>query len=95
MRRIGGGAVARSESFEKAQGRVRATLGRNVRELRLSVGLSQEDLADRAGTRRAFISDIERGETNATLDSIVRIARVLGVEAHALLTPRPKSSSVE
>jgi transcriptional regulator with XRE-family HTH domain len=82
--------VARSESFEKAQGRVRATLGRNVRELRLSLGLSQADLADRAGTRRAFISDIERGETNATLESIVRISLVLRVDAHELLKPRPE-----
>jgi transcriptional regulator with XRE-family HTH domain len=95
MRRIGGGAVARSESFKKAQARVRATLGRNVRERRLSLGLSQADLADRAETRRALISDIERGETNATLDSIVRIALVLRVDAHELLKPPPKPESAE
>jgi transcriptional regulator with XRE-family HTH domain len=86
--------VARTESFEKAQKRVRATLGRNVRELRLSLGLSQADLADRAETRRALISDFERGETNATLDSLVRIALVLGVDPHDLLKPRPKSGAV-
>ncbi|WP_426532771.1 helix-turn-helix domain-containing protein [Bradyrhizobium sp. McL0615] len=93
LRRIRGEAVARSESFEKAQRRVKATLGRNVRELRLSLGLSQADLADRAETRRALISDVERGETNATLDSVVRIALVLGVHPHELLKPRPKSES--
>jgi transcriptional regulator with XRE-family HTH domain len=86
--------VARSESFEKAQRRVKATLGRNVRELRLSLSLSQADLADRAETRRALISDVERAETNATLESLVRIALVLGVDPHELLKPRPKSKSV-
>ncbi|MGY4432723.1 transcriptional regulator with XRE-family HTH domain [Bradyrhizobium sp. F1.13.1] len=87
--------MARFESFEKVQGRVRAALGRNVRELRLSLRLSQADLADRAGTRRALVSDIERGETNATLDTIVRIARVLRVEAHQLLNPQSRSETEE
>ncbi|MBR0950333.1 helix-turn-helix domain-containing protein [Bradyrhizobium canariense] len=77
--------MARFESFERVQARVRTTLGRNVRELRLAVGLSQGELAERAGTRRALISDIERGETNATLDTIVRIALALRVETHELL----------
>ncbi|MCK1604978.1 helix-turn-helix transcriptional regulator [Bradyrhizobium sp. 155] len=87
--------MARFESFEKVQGRVRAALGRNVRELRLSLRLSQAHLADRAGTRRALVSDIERGETNATLDTIVRIARVLRVEAHQLLNPQSRSETEE
>jgi ribosome-binding protein aMBF1 (putative translation factor) len=92
LRRIRGEAVARTESFDKAQGRVKATLGRNVRELRLSLGLSQADLADRAETRRALISDVERGETNATLESLVRIALVLGVDPHELLKPKSESA---
>jgi transcriptional regulator with XRE-family HTH domain len=86
--------VAQSESFERAQRRLRAALGGNVRELRLSLGLSQADLAVRAKTRRAFISDIERSATNATLDSVVRIALVLGVRPHELLKPRPNAEPV-
>nr|WP_249812106.1 helix-turn-helix transcriptional regulator [Bradyrhizobium sp. 188] len=70
-------------------------MGRNVRDLRLSLRLSQADLADRAGIRRALVSDIERGETNATLDTIVRIARVLRVEAHELLEPQSRSKTDE
>jgi transcriptional regulator with XRE-family HTH domain len=42
--------------------------------------MSQEELADEAETRRALISQIERGEANPTLDSIVKIATALGVE---------------
>lgn len=77
-----------SDTFERAQRRLRATLGRNVRELRLSLSMTQSDLADRAEIRRALISDIERGETNPTLDSILRVAIVLGVEPAELLKPR-------
>lgn len=42
--------------------------------------MSQADLADRTETRQALISEIERGEANPTLDSILRIATALGVE---------------
>ena len=76
------------ESFAKVQRRLRATLGRNVRKLRLSLGMTQSDLADRAEIRPALISDIERGETNATLDSVVRIAMALGIEPAELFKPR-------
>lgn len=76
-----------SESFTRVESRVRATLGRNVRRLRLSLQMTQLDLADRAKIRRALISDIERGETNATLDSVVRIAIALSVEVAELFKP--------
>ncbi|MGY3532188.1 helix-turn-helix transcriptional regulator [Bradyrhizobium sp. USDA 4452] len=80
--------MAASESFERAQRRLRAALGRNVRKLRLSLRMTQAELADRAESRRALISDIERGEANPTLDSVLRIAMALGVEASKLLKPR-------
>lgn len=76
------------ESFAKVQRHLRSTLGRNVRKLRLSLGMTQSDLADRAEIRRALISDLERGETNATLDTVVRIAMALGVEPAELFKPR-------
>jgi transcriptional regulator with XRE-family HTH domain len=50
--------------------------------------MTQADLADRAESRRALISDIERGEANPTLDSVLRIAVALGVEPAELLNPR-------
>jgi transcriptional regulator with XRE-family HTH domain len=80
--------VTKPESFVKAQRRLRAALGRNVRELRLSFRMTQADLADRAESRRALISDIERGEANPTLDSLSRIAVALDVEPAELLNPR-------
>ena len=83
--RICGEAVAESESFARVQRRVRASLGRKVKDLRLSLEMTQTDLADEAEIRRALVSDIERGKANPTLDSIVRLATALGVEAAELL----------
>ncbi|MGY3532219.1 transcriptional regulator with XRE-family HTH domain [Bradyrhizobium sp. USDA 4452] len=50
--------------------------------------MTQAELAERAESRRALISDIERGEANPTLDSVLRIAMALGVEASKLLKAR-------
>jgi transcriptional regulator with XRE-family HTH domain len=80
--------VIESEAFARVQRRLRATLGRNVRNLRLSQRMTQADLADLAESRRALISDIERGEANPTLESLLRIAVALGVKPAELLNPR-------
>ena len=48
--------------------------------------MSQTDLAEDAGIRRALVSDIERRAANPTLESIVRIATALGVEPADLLS---------
>ena len=63
-------------------------LGRKVRGMRLSLNMSQAVLADEAKTRRALISEIERGEANPTLDSILSIAIALGVEPTELFESR-------
>jgi transcriptional regulator with XRE-family HTH domain len=76
--------VSQSESFARAQRRVRTTLGRRVKDLRLSLKMTQADLAEEAEIRRALVIEIERGGANPTLDSIIRIATALGVESAEL-----------
>jgi len=49
------------------------------------LGLSQEELADRANIHRTYIGGIERGERNPTLTMIQRIAVALGVTPGTLL----------
>lgn len=48
--------------------------GQAVRKVRLEQGISQEELADRCGLHRTYISDIELGKRNLSLENIERIA---------------------
>ncbi|GAA2910600.1 transcriptional regulator with XRE-family HTH domain [Microbacterium keratanolyticum] len=64
----------------------RAAFGARVRELRTERGWSQEGFAHRAELDRTYVSGIERGTRNPTLDIIYRLAQALGVPAADLLT---------
>lgn len=66
----------------------RAAFGARVRELRTGHGWSQEDFAHRANLDRTYVSGIERGTRNPTLDIIHRLAQALDVPAAALLLER-------
>ena len=59
--------------------------GDNVREERNNQGISQEELAYRAGLHRTYIGMIERAEKNITLINIEKIAIALKVEIKALI----------
>ena len=54
-----------------------AALGEAVRQLREQAGLSQEALADRAGTDLTQLGGVERGTRNATYEYLVRLAKSL------------------
>ena len=62
------------------------TFGRAVRELRLEQNLSQEALGERGGLHRNYVGMIERGETNPTLEMILRVSRALGIRASAIVS---------
>lgn len=55
-------------------------LGNRVREARELARLSQEKLGELAGVHRTYIGHLERGEVNATLYSIVRVAVALELD---------------
>ena len=56
-----------------------------MRKLRLGRGWSQDVLADRSGLHRAHIGEIERGETNMTLQTLKTLADTFGVRLTDLL----------
>ncbi|HET7486537.1 MAG TPA: helix-turn-helix transcriptional regulator [Acidimicrobiales bacterium] len=62
----------------------RATFGQRVRVLRQDRGLSQEQLAERSGLHRTYVSSLERGQRNVGLDNILRLAAALEVPAAEL-----------
>lgn len=53
--------------------------GKTVMRLRKEKGLSQEDLAFRAGIKRSYMGVIERGEKSPSIDTIMKVAKGLGV----------------
>jgi len=59
--------------------------GKRVKEERLSLGLSQENLAETAGVHRTYIGMVERAEKNITLLNILKIARALGIPVRDLV----------
>lgn len=56
-----------------------------VRRRRLELRLSQEDLAERSGLDRTYISGVERGVRNPTLKTAQRIAEALEIQLRDLL----------
>lgn len=64
---------------------IRKILGTNLKRLRTAKGWSQEDYAFEAGIHRTYISDIERGARNPTIEVLVKLAAPLGVEAADLI----------
>ena len=66
-----------------------AEFGRRVRARRAELGLSQEALAANADIHWSYLGQIERGQVNLTLHSIVRLAATLGVDAGDLVSGLP------
>ncbi|HWX22066.1 MAG TPA: response regulator [Candidatus Binatia bacterium] len=67
---------------------VRKEFGAAIRQQRLRLGLSQEALGERAELHRTYITDVERGARNLSLESIAKLARALQVSIGALF-PQP------
>ena len=56
----------------------REILASNLRRLRQSQGLSQDQLAHLAGVHRTYVGAVERCEKNISIDSMEKLANALG-----------------
>ena len=65
---------------------LRLILAANLRSSRKRLGISQEELADRAHVHRTCVGAVERGEVNLSVDNIHQLAVALDVPASDLLT---------
>jgi transcriptional regulator with XRE-family HTH domain len=70
-------------------------LGKIIFQVRSDRGISQEKLALDAEVDRTRVGEIERGEANATIDTLSRIANVPGQKLGALIVEALACSSVE
>lgn len=62
---------------EKEREKIRSGFGKLLREKRLSLGISQEELAFRSGLHRTYVGSVERGERNLSLENIFVFAKAL------------------
>ena len=67
---------------------LREVVAGNLRRLRHAKGMSQEELADRAGINRNYVGMLGREENAATVDMLEKLAGVLGVDPAELLQRR-------
>ncbi|MFA4992770.1 MAG: helix-turn-helix transcriptional regulator [Candidatus Omnitrophota bacterium] len=63
----------RSSSFFKA-------IGSKIRENRLKLNMSQKELARSSGVRQPDISKIEEGKQNITLETLIKICKIIGLK---------------
>ena len=59
-------------------------VGMRIKSLRRGKGYSQEKLAELAGINAKYLSSVERGEENPTLDLFIRLSQALKVEIHEM-----------
>lgn len=62
---------------------LREIAARNLRSMRLAEGLTQEELAHRAGFDRNYVGNLERCKNSPTVDTLERLASVLGADPAA------------
>lgn len=67
-------------------------IGLVVRQLREANGLSQEQLAAEAGLHRTYISLVERGRRNITVDALSQIAEALNTYPSRLIAEAEKGA---
>ena len=66
------------------QEEIRVAYGKAVRAIRQDKKISQEELGDLCGLHRTYISDIELGKRNVSLENIDKIAHALQVKKSEL-----------
>lgn len=77
--------VAVTESTGDDGSLIVAELAKAIREHRRRAGLTQTELAERAGIGRVYLSQVERAHKNPTVVVLVQLARGLGVQPGELL----------
>src|SRR5215468_11917011 len=66
---------------------IKTRFGTAVRSRRKRLGISQEELAGRAGLHRTYVADIERGARNLSLANIEKLAKALETTIPTLFAP--------
>jgi transcriptional regulator with XRE-family HTH domain len=68
------------------QTNIRQRFGLAIKKRRYELGISQEELSFRCGLHRTYVSDIERGSRNPSLENIEKLAKALDISLSVLFT---------
>jgi transcriptional regulator with XRE-family HTH domain len=71
----------------RASSNTRMLFAKNLKLFRQLKKISQEELADMAGLHRTYVSSVERGERNISVDNMEKLAQALDVDIRDLLSP--------
>jgi transcriptional regulator with XRE-family HTH domain len=63
---------------------IKQRFGLAIKQRRQELGISQEELAYRASLHRTYVSDIERGTRNVSIENIAKLAKALNISISAL-----------
>lgn len=63
----------------------RKAFGLKVRMRRFEIGITQEELAEKADLHPTYVGSVERGERNIALENIIAIAKALGCSPKDLM----------
>jgi len=72
------------KAHHRTETSLKSGLGAAIRHERSVLGISQEELAHRSGLHRTYVSDLERGSRNPSIDSIEKLARALQISVSKL-----------
>lgn len=77
------------------EGELQKVVGRNLRRYRQERGYSQEAFAEVMGVHRTYMGGVERGERNLTLQTLERMAEILGLDPLELLRHKDVHSQAD
>ncbi len=67
-------------------------VGQNIRELRKSLQLSQQKMAEQVGISYKYLGEIERGKVNLSVDILMKISNSFQIEPGKLLVSKSKAN---
>ena len=73
--------------------RTATDLGAFIRERRIKLGMDQSDLAEKAGTSRKWIVEVEQGKPRAEIGLVLRALKTLGVSLDIAVDRKQKASA--
>lgn len=65
---------------------IKDKVGQRIKELRNELGISQEALANKAGVDRTYVTDVENGRRNISVELLEKLIKALGISIQDFFT---------